>query len=57
MWCPAGTLAVELDKRADGTLDTEAGAVIQRLLDCTGHQFRALGLPAPDDLAVTLVAA
>ncbi|MFC8826648.1 TetR/AcrR family transcriptional regulator [Streptomyces sp. NPDC057137] len=55
--CPTGTLAVELDKRGDGTLDTEAGAVIQRLVDWTGHQFRALGLPAPDDLAITLVAA
>jgi AcrR family transcriptional regulator len=55
--CPTGTLAVELDKRADGTLDVEAGAVIRRLLDWTGHQFRLLGLPDPDDLAVTLVAA
>ncbi|RST08238.1 MULTISPECIES: TetR/AcrR family transcriptional regulator [Streptomyces] len=55
--CPTGTLAVELDKRADGTLDVEAGAVIRRLLDWAGHQFRALGLPDPDDLAVTLVSA
>ncbi|MEW2403720.1 TetR/AcrR family transcriptional regulator [Streptomyces sp. NPDC046862] len=55
--CPTGTLAVELDKRADGTLDAEAGAVIRRLLDWAGHQFRALGLPDPDDLAVTLVSA
>ncbi|MFH8381203.1 TetR/AcrR family transcriptional regulator [Kitasatospora sp. NPDC018058] len=54
--CPTGTLAVELDKRTDGTLDAEAGAVIRRLLDWAGHQFRALGLPDPDDLAVTLVA-
>lgn len=54
--CPTGTLAVELDKRADGMLDVEAGAVIRRLLDWAGHQFRALGLPDPDGLAVTLVA-
>lgn len=52
-----GTLAVELDKRADGTLDAEAGAVIQRLLDWAGRQFRELGLSEPDDLALTLVAA
>ncbi|MFE6663286.1 TetR/AcrR family transcriptional regulator [Streptomyces sp. NPDC057697] len=55
--CPTGTLAAELDKRADGTLDAEAGRVIRRLLEWTGHQFRALGLPDPDDLAVTLVSA
>ncbi|MFI2205639.1 TetR/AcrR family transcriptional regulator [Streptomyces sp. NPDC020192] len=53
--CPTGTLAVELDKRADGTLDAEAGVVIRRLLDWTGCQFRELGLPDPDDLALTLV--
>lgn len=55
--CPTGTLAVELDKRADGTLDAEAGAVIRRLLDWVGQQFRALSLPDPDDLAVTLISA
>lgn len=55
--CPTGTLAVELDKRADGVLDAEAGAVIRRLLDWAGQQFRELGLPDPDDLAVTLVSA
>ncbi|WP_017624617.1 TetR/AcrR family transcriptional regulator [Nocardiopsis chromatogenes] len=55
--CPTGTLAVELDKRADGTLDAEAAVVIRRLLDWAGQQFRALGLPDPDDLAVTLVSA
>ncbi|MEU3618891.1 TetR/AcrR family transcriptional regulator [Streptomyces sp. NPDC006872] len=53
--CPTGTLAVELDKRADGTLDAEAGTVIRHLLEWTADQFRALGLPDPDDLAVTLV--
>ncbi|WFB06094.1 TetR/AcrR family transcriptional regulator [Streptomyces sp. LX-29] len=55
--CPTGTLAVELDKRADGTLDAEVGTVIRRLLDWAGDQFRALGLPDPEDLAVTLVSA
>ncbi|MEU9717601.1 TetR/AcrR family transcriptional regulator [Streptomyces sp. NPDC047976] len=55
--CPTGTLAVELDKRADGTLDAEAGAVIRRLLDWAGQQFAALSLPDPDDLALTLVSA
>ncbi|MBD0736572.1 TetR/AcrR family transcriptional regulator [Streptomyces sp. CBMA29] len=55
--CPTGSLAVELGKRADGTLDAEAGAVIRRLLDWAAQQFRALGLPDPDDLAVTLVSA
>ncbi|MFF6787714.1 TetR/AcrR family transcriptional regulator [Streptomyces filamentosus] len=53
--CPTGTLAAELDKRADGVLDAEAGAVIRRLLDWTGDQFRALGLPDPEGLALTLV--
>jgi AcrR family transcriptional regulator len=55
--CPTGTLAVELDKRADGTLDTEAGTVIRRLLEWAESQFRALGLPDPDGLAVTLISA
>ncbi|WP_189919263.1 TetR/AcrR family transcriptional regulator [Kitasatospora xanthocidica] len=54
--CPAGTLAVELDKRADGVLDAEAGAVIRQLLEWVGGQFRELGLPDPDGLALTLVA-
>ncbi|MGW0180206.1 TetR/AcrR family transcriptional regulator [Nocardia sp. NPDC003345] len=55
--CPTGTLAVELDKRGDGILDAEAGAVIRRLLDWAGRQFRELGLADPDDLALTFVAA
>ncbi|MFJ4948548.1 TetR/AcrR family transcriptional regulator [Streptomyces sp. NPDC088760] len=55
--CPTGTLAVELDKRADGTLDAEAGAVIRRLLDWTAAQFRQWGLPDPDDHALTLISA
>ncbi|MFJ8864172.1 TetR/AcrR family transcriptional regulator [Streptomyces sp. NPDC102473] len=53
--CPTGTLAAELDKRAEGTLDVEAGAVIRRLLDWVGLQFRAMGMTDPEGLAVTLV--
>ncbi|GAA2688833.1 MULTISPECIES: TetR/AcrR family transcriptional regulator [Nonomuraea] len=55
--CPTGTLAVELDKRAEGGLDAEAGRVIRLLLDWTERQFRELGLPDPDGLALTLVGA
>lgn len=58
--CPTGTLAVELDKRADGALDAAAGEVIRRLLDWAAEQFRALGAAEnaadADDLALTLVA-
>ncbi|WP_434094621.1 TetR/AcrR family transcriptional regulator [Streptomyces hyaluromycini] len=60
--CPTGTLAAELGKRTDGTLDTEAGAVIRRLLDWAARQFREMGLSGQggaagaDDLALTLVA-
>jgi AcrR family transcriptional regulator len=58
--CPTGTLAVELDKRADGTLDVAAGEVIRRLLGWAAEQFRALGAADDaedaDDLALTLVA-
>ena len=57
--CPTGTLAAELGKRADGTLDAEAGAVIRRLLDWAARQFREMALSGPDDpddLALTLVA-
>jgi TetR/AcrR family transcriptional regulator, transcriptional repressor for nem operon len=55
--CPTGTLAVELDKRADGGLDVEAGKVIRLLLHWVERQFHELGLPDPGDLAVTLVGA
>ncbi|MEV4896029.1 TetR/AcrR family transcriptional regulator [Nonomuraea sp. NPDC055795] len=55
--CPTGTLAAELDKRAEGGLDAEAGRVIRLLLDWAEHQFRELGLPGPDGLALTLVGA
>lgn len=55
--CPTGTLAAELDKRDDGTLDTEAGTVIRRLLAWVAIQFRSMGLPDADDHAITLVSA
>ncbi|MEU4678958.1 TetR/AcrR family transcriptional regulator [Micromonospora sp. NPDC023737] len=55
--CPTGTLAMELDKRDDGELDAEAGRVIRLLLDWVEQQFRELGLPEPDGLALTLVGA
>lgn len=59
--CPTGTLAAELGKRTEGTLDAEAGAVIRRLLDWAARQFREMRLSGaddpdgPDDLALTLV--
>ncbi|MGW3447427.1 TetR/AcrR family transcriptional regulator [Streptomyces sp. NPDC001076] len=56
--CPTGTLAAELGKRTEGTLDAEAGAVIRRLLDWAAGQFREMRLSGsddPDDLALTLV--
>ncbi|RBQ16903.1 TetR/AcrR family transcriptional regulator [Spongiactinospora rosea] len=55
--CPTGTLAVELDKRDEGGLDVEAGRVIRLLLTWVEHQFRELGQPEPDGLALTLVSA
>ncbi|MFI6290568.1 TetR/AcrR family transcriptional regulator [Nonomuraea sp. NPDC050790] len=55
--CPTGTLAAELGKRADAGLDAEAGRVIGLLLGWAERQFRALGLPEPDGLALTLVGA
>jgi TetR/AcrR family transcriptional regulator, transcriptional repressor for nem operon len=54
--CPTGTLAVELDKRADGTLDVEAAGVIRQLLDWAEEQFHQLGRPDAADLAITLLA-
>ncbi|MEU0571867.1 TetR/AcrR family transcriptional regulator [Nonomuraea sp. NPDC005983] len=55
--CPTGTLAAELDKRDEGGLDMEAGKVIRLLLDWVERQFRELGLPDPEELALTLVGA
>lgn len=55
--CPTGTLAIELDKRAEGGLDREVGKVIHRLLDWVAGQFQEMGLSDPDGLAVALVGA
>ncbi|MDP9867663.1 MULTISPECIES: TetR/AcrR family transcriptional regulator [Streptosporangium] len=55
--CPTGTLAVELDKRAEGDMDLEAGRLIRSLLDWVERQFRELGLPDPGGLAIALVGA
>lgn len=54
--CPFGTLASELDKRADG-LDRAAAGVIQRLIDWAQHQFRSMGRADARELAVALIAA
>lgn len=55
--CPTGTLAAELDKRGEGGLDAEAGRVIGGLLEWVERQFREMGLPEPDGLALALVGA
>ncbi|MFD0419826.1 TetR/AcrR family transcriptional regulator [Streptomyces sp. NPDC127108] len=55
--CPTGTLAAELDKRAEGGLDAEAGRVVRQLLDWAERQFRELGLPDPGGLALAFVGA
>jgi TetR/AcrR family transcriptional repressor of nem operon len=53
--CPFGTLACELDKRADG-LDRTAADVLGILVDWTERQFRSMDQADPRDLAVALVA-
>jgi TetR/AcrR family transcriptional regulator, transcriptional repressor for nem operon len=54
--CPFGTLACELDKRADG-LDRTAAEVMGVLVDWAERQFRSMGLPEQArDLAIALVA-
>ncbi|MEU9160260.1 TetR/AcrR family transcriptional regulator [Streptomyces sp. NPDC048424] len=54
--CPTGTLASELDKRADG-LDQSIAAVMQALLDWAERQFREMGRTDARELAVALIAA
>ncbi|MEU9085572.1 TetR/AcrR family transcriptional regulator [Streptomyces sp. NPDC048357] len=54
--CPTGTLASELDKRADG-LDRSIAAVMQTLLDWAERQFREMGRTDARELAVALIAA
>lgn len=53
--CPTGTLAAELDKRADG-LDERIGAVIRALLDWVERQFKEMGRDDARELAVALLA-
>ncbi|MFF0544253.1 TetR/AcrR family transcriptional regulator [Nocardia thailandica] len=54
--CPFGSLAAELDKRADGT-DAEAATVLRRLVDWAASQFAELGRDDADRLAVAFIAA
>ncbi|GAA1964099.1 TetR/AcrR family transcriptional regulator [Kitasatospora viridis] len=54
--CPTGTLASELDKRADG-LDQAIAEVMQILIDWAAHQFQAMGRDDSRELALALVAA
>ncbi len=53
--CPFGTLACELDKRADG-LDRVAAEVLSVLTDWTEQQFRSMGRTDARDLALALIA-
>ncbi|MET7911922.1 TetR/AcrR family transcriptional regulator [Streptomyces avermitilis] len=55
--CPTGTLAVELDKRAEGGLDLSVGQVIRQLLEWVERQYRQLGVAEPDGRALALVGA
>ncbi|MCX4524470.1 MULTISPECIES: TetR/AcrR family transcriptional regulator [unclassified Streptomyces] len=54
--CPTGSLASELDKRADG-LDETIAKVMRVLLDWSEQQFRAMGRADARELAVALMAA
>ncbi|MGW1895129.1 TetR/AcrR family transcriptional regulator [Streptomyces sp. NPDC002004] len=54
--CPTGTLASELDKRADG-LDATVAAVMCTLIDWAERQFAELGRSDAHELAVALIAA
>ncbi|WP_329250860.1 TetR/AcrR family transcriptional regulator [Actinoallomurus sp. NBC_01490] len=54
--CPTGTLAAELDKRADG-LDRAVADVMRRLVDWIEGQFAAMGRDDARELAIGLLAA
>lgn len=54
--CPTGSLASELDKRADG-LDESIARVMRQLIDWAEGQFEAMGREDSRELAVALVAA
>lgn len=53
--CPFGTLACELDKRADG-LDRPAAEVMSILAGWAEQQFRSMGQADARDLAIALIA-
>lgn len=55
--CPTGTLAAELDKRAEGGLDLTAGRIIRQLLEWVEAQYRQIGVPDPEGHALALVGA
>jgi AcrR family transcriptional regulator len=55
--CPTGTLAAELDKRADGGLDLAAGRLIRQLLAWVEQQYRQIGVADPEGSALALVGA
>ncbi|WP_311932455.1 TetR/AcrR family transcriptional regulator [Microbispora sp. H11081] len=54
--CPTGTLASELDKRADG-LDQMLAKVMAVLIGWVERQFQAMGRDDARELAVALIAA
>lgn len=54
--CPTGTLAAELDKRADG-LDLLVADAMRTMLDWMERQFQAMGRGDARELAVALFAA
>jgi TetR/AcrR family transcriptional regulator, transcriptional repressor for nem operon len=53
--CPMGTLCAELDKLGAGA-EREAAAVMARIIDWAGDQFRQLGRRDARDLALALFA-
>jgi AcrR family transcriptional regulator len=52
--CPVGSLATELNKRDRG-LDEQAARLLATLIEWARGQFRQMGRPDAQDLAVTLV--
>jgi TetR/AcrR family transcriptional regulator, transcriptional repressor for nem operon len=53
--CPMGTLCAELDKLG-GAAERDAAAVMARIIDWAGDQFRQLGRRDAGDLALALFA-
>jgi AcrR family transcriptional regulator len=54
--CPNGTLCAEQDKRG-AAADPSAAQLMRIPIDWAAEQFRAMGRPDADDLAVDLIAA